>query len=100
MYALGHLRETWLDTPKGGEWPYDNYPEEVWLRGHLYRRAIWRRRYAGVVEQYREAVDRGSRHLLVFDDDTYRVEHVDAWNPDRGFIDLHLRFDHVLRRRR
>lgn len=73
-------------------------PDTIEHEGALYRRSRWRRSYPGVVEQYREAVPRDSRHLFVMEDGSRVVAHVDRFNPDMGSPLSHFLADHPLGR--
>jgi hypothetical protein len=42
--------------------------------------------HPGVRLHYREDVPSASRHLYVMSDGTWRVDHVDAVNPDYGLV--------------
>jgi hypothetical protein len=61
-----------------------SFPDEVWVDGLRFRRAKWQEAKPGVVEQYREAVETNSRHLLVFADGRWVIDHADEVNPDMG----------------
>lgn len=69
-------------------------PDTIEHDGARFRRARWRRKYPGVVDQYREDVPRNSRHLFVMADGSRRVVHVDKWNPDHGYAVSHFLGDH------
>lgn len=91
---MRHLR---IVPPIVGRWP-GGRPELVELGGVVYRRARWRQRYPGAVDQYRADVPRDSAHLLVLGDGSYRVDHVDRFNPDAGSPLSHFLADHPLGR--
>lgn len=78
----------------GGWWTLPNFPERVSIQGRLFRRAGWRQPYEGVVEQYREEVPCNSRHLKVYSDGRWLVDHVDQDNPDLGRPVEHFFNDH------
>ena len=42
--------------------------------------------YRGVVGQYREAVAKNARHLFVFGDGHFEIDHIDEANPDQGAL--------------
>jgi hypothetical protein len=92
-----------LETPIYGEWLYwvntgegiePDFPDAVEIDGVLFTRAERKQPYAGVLEQYREAVPRNSMHLMVLDDGYWIVEHVDEYNPDMGHPVRHFIKDH------
>lgn len=70
------------------------FPDDLNVEGRTFRRARWRQPYAGVIEQYREAVPRNSGHLKVFADGRWVVDHADQYNPDMGYPIQHLLYDH------
>jgi hypothetical protein len=92
---------------ESGPWPFaspvPSFPAVVTIEGREYRRADrLAEPRAGVVAQYRENRRRWSRHLFVVDEGrSYRIEHVDAWNPQAGpfAAALHFLVDHPLGRR-
>jgi hypothetical protein len=82
-------RGTFYRQPEHGVWTITNgvqlsFPDEVQVNGVLFRRAKWKEAKPGVVEQYRQAVERSSRHLLVSGDGRWIIDHVDDINPDMG----------------
>lgn len=79
-----------LEPVERGAWPFRGLPATVSIGGRVYRRARWWTPKAGVVAQYREAVRRKSRHLYVEQGGTWRVDHIDEWNPDQGAVWRHL----------
>lgn len=87
---------------EAGRWEHDGFPPVVRIGGREYRRAdLAAERRPNVVAQYRENRRRHARHLFVLDDGTYRVDHVDAWNPHAGPLAavLHFFVDHPLGRK-
>lgn len=87
-----------LDPPYQGDWALTEFPDAVDVDGVLFCRAVRKQPYAGVVEQYREAVERDSMHMLIFDDGSYLVDHVDQYNPDMGAPARHFLADHTVGR--
>lgn len=82
-------RGIWYRQPEHGAWTISDgvrlsFPDEVQVNGVQFRRAKWKEAKPGVVEQYRQAVERSSRHLLVFGDGRWIIDHVDEINPDMG----------------
>ena len=74
-----------------GPWPYFDYPKEVTMLGRRFERSTWTwEGYPNVVAQYREAVPTNSMHLMVERDGRYRIDHMDAYNPDWGPAQLLL----------
>lgn len=67
------------------------FPATVTIEGRRFRRARWRERKPGVVEQYREAVTERSLHLCVLGDGSWVVDHADSVNPDGGGVAAPLR---------
>jgi hypothetical protein len=84
----------WLKEPIWGRWPFRGFPDEVCVEGRLFRKARWKQPYDGVVEQYREAVQRKSMHLMVYADGSWAIRHSDGDNPDMGRPVEHLLNDH------
>ena len=85
---------TAFTLPRSGFWTLDFFPERVFLDGVLFEKARWRQPYEGVVEQYREATERNSRHLKVYENGVWQIDHVDGENPDRGNPIKHFFEDH------
>jgi hypothetical protein len=93
--ALGQLPPA-EDAPQGlgtipvephvyGQWPFEGFPEQVVLNGRTFNLAKWSwPLYSGVQQQYREAVPTNSQHLMIYDDLSYDVQHMDEINPDAG----------------
>jgi hypothetical protein len=67
------------------------FPDRIHLGGVLFRKAVIREAKPGVIEQYREAVEDNSRHLLVRSDGTWIIDHSDDVNPDMGDLSAPLR---------
>lgn len=85
-----------IDPPHWGWWPYNEFPEVVNVGGRRYRKAILKQAYDDVVEQYREDVEKNSRHLKVHGNGTFSIDHIDEDNPDRGRPVQHFFNDHPL----
>jgi hypothetical protein len=87
----GHQK---IEPPLVGAWRERGYPEFVTVGPWNFRRvgALPRE---GVAAQYREDVPHGSRHLFVRDG-RWEITHVDAANPDHGYLAEHFLRD-VLR---
>lgn len=83
-----------LDPPVYGKWQEEDFPDLVEIEGFIFEKAIRKQPYEGVIEQYRQACDRDSMHLLVTEDGDYLIEHIDEYNPDRGFPLRHFIYDH------
>jgi len=83
-----------VDPPIEGQWPFEGFPEAVTIDDTLFVKAIRKQAYDGVAEQYRQDTPKDSAHLLVKDDGTYIIDHVDEYNPDRGFPARHWLVDH------
>lgn len=80
-----------LPKPLRGRWPVVSeaggldFPPSIELAGRAFERSdTWAAPYAGVVAQYREARDRDAMHMLVHDDGTWSIDHIDEANPERG----------------
>jgi hypothetical protein len=86
------LGATWFEQPIYGWWTLTDvygrrvYPEEVSANGRLFRRAKWRESKPGVIDQYREAVEENSQHLLVMANGRWVIDHTDDVNPDMGDV--------------
>lgn len=87
---------TKISPPIIGYWNRHDFPELVWVIGRRFRKAVIKQPYDRVVEQYREDVERNSRHLKVLDNLTWRIDHIDQDNPDRGRPIQHFVNDHPL----
>lgn len=77
-----------------GWWPFRGFPESISVHGVTFEKAKWEQGYHGVIAQYREARARGSRHLFVYEDGQWAIDHVDQYNPDRGYPVEHFLVDH------
>lgn len=86
----------YLNPPRTGWWPYTGYPEAVRIDGRVFRKAVLKQPYDGVVEQYREDVEKDSRHLKVYGNGTWSIDHIDEDNPDKGRAAQHFFNDHPL----
>ena len=82
-----------LNDPVSGQWPFSDYPIQVDINGSRFIEAYYEFPYVGVVAQYREDRDYGSKHLMVYDDGSYLIDHLDEANPDRGHVSEHLMLD-------
>ena len=67
-----------------GEWLLDSYPKKVIIHGIPFVKARWAKPEKGVLVQYREDTPKESKHLKVYDDGTWRIDHIDTHNPDTG----------------
>lgn len=73
-----------------GTWLFDDCPRRVLIDGRHFKIADWVNPAPGVRCQYREDVERHSRHLYVLEGpdgepSTYMCDHVDNFNPDTSF---------------
>jgi hypothetical protein len=75
---------TVLNPPTTGHWSLTTFPEAIVIAGRRFRRAQWQQPYDGVVAQYREDVEHCSRHLKVYADGFWAIDHIDETNPDKG----------------
>lgn len=83
-----------IDPPIREPWPEQGFPDIIEIDGQTFARALRKQPYTGVIEQYRATVPRDSAHLLVLDDGTYQIDHVDEYNPDMGYPVRHWAVDH------
>lgn len=83
-----------LDPPIRAPWSFSDFPDHIEIDGVVFNRAIRKQGYTGVIEQYRAATPRDSAHLLVLEDGTYQIDHVDEYNPDMGYPVRHWLVDH------
>lgn len=84
-----------VDPPITDKWEFgEDFPEAFELDGKVFERAIRTQPYQDVIVQYREAVPRDSAHLLVMNNGMWVIDHVDEYNPDRGFPFRHFVVDH------
>lgn len=72
----------------------DHFPESIEIEGTTFMRALRAQPYEGVIAQYREGVPRNSMHLLVMNDGSWVIDHVDEYNPDMGYPIRHFIVDH------
>jgi hypothetical protein len=81
--------------PTRGSWGGGGFPSSVQLSdGSTFNRSHYSwPLYSGVQAQYREAVPFFSRHLLVYNDNTFEITHADEYNPDMGYPVEHLAVD-------
>ncbi len=85
-----------LPEPLRGGWTFDGFPERIELGGRSFVRSDkWAARIDGVLQQYREDVDRQAMHLYVLEDGTWKIDHIDAANPERGLVLEHALKDVV-----
>lgn len=92
-HARASVGFTSLPTPLTGAWRFEGYPERISLMGRTFTRGdTWSAPIPGVAKQYREDVDRNAQHLYVLSDGSWRIDHVDAANPERGLV-----LEHALR---
>jgi hypothetical protein len=82
-----------LPEPLRGSWPLLEldgslfFPPVVQLLGRTFKRSdTWAAPQPHILKQYREDVDRGSMHLYVQDDRTWKIDHIDEANPERGLV--------------
>lgn len=82
-----------LPEPLRGPWPVRsesgalNFPPRITIGPRSFTRSTkWAASYPGVVAQYREDLDRNAMHLMVHDDGTWSIDHVDEANPERGLV--------------
>jgi hypothetical protein len=87
---------TKIDPPITGFWTINGLPEVVIVARRRFRRAVLKQEYPHVVAQYREDVERQSRHLKVFGNGVWIIDHIDDDNPDRGRAIPHFFNDHPL----
>ena len=80
---IPHIRGDWALT-------MCPYPRFINYAGRSYELARWRWPYKDVVAQYREMVPFNARHLKVFADGTFVIDHLDEANPDRGQLVRHF----------
>lgn len=85
------LALTYLDPHETGAWPGE-LPERTTIGGRVYVRSRVALPRAGVIAHYREAVPTLARHLEVLRDGTWRVTHIDDFNPhaSAGHAVLHV----------
>lgn len=76
-----------------GTWTAMDFPRQVVVGGVTYNKTTRVAGVLGVVVHYRENVEFKAKHLFVFDDGTFRVTHLDEYNPDLGHVIAHLAFD-------
>lgn len=85
-----------LADPLRGPWPFPQLPEQVALLGRTFTRSrTWAAPRAGVRAQYREDRDTQAMHLMVLENGTYLIDHVDDANPERGRVLEHAFKDAV-----
>lgn len=76
---------TMLPETLRGAWAFPDFPKRVELGGRTFVRSdTWAARLSGVARQYREDVARHAMHLYVLDDGTWKIDHVDEANPEKG----------------
>lgn len=81
------LKEVPVRMPSiAGPWLLRGYPPVVRVAGHVFKKTRWAWPYKGVVAQYREARPVGSAHMMVTRQGTWRIDHADHVNPDRGAL--------------
>jgi len=83
-----------LEPPIRAPWSFGDFPEAIEIDGQTFYRAVRKQPYDNVIEQYRAAVPRDSAHLLVLNDGSYIIDHVDEYNPDMGHPLRHWVVDH------
>jgi hypothetical protein len=80
--------------PLTGNWPFAGFPPSVSLLGTTFESATWASPFrSGVQAQYREAMPFNARHLCVYADGQYVIDHEDEFNPDQGFVVQHALVD-------
>lgn len=78
---------TQLAEPLRGAWTFEGFPERVELGGRSFVRSDrWAAPLPGVAKQYREDVARQAMHLYALDDGTWKIDHIDEANPDKGLV--------------
>ncbi len=78
------LRGTWLLHKQDGSMLF---PERTMIGGRVFVRSdTWAGPVAGVAKQYREDVARQAMHLYVLDDGTWKIDHIDEANPEKGLV--------------
>jgi hypothetical protein len=97
MIACRHARASVgfasLPTPLTGDWREQGFPEHVTLLGRSFTRGDkWSAPLPGVAKQYREDRDRNALHLYVLTNGTWKIDHVDEANPERGLV-----FEHAIK---
>lgn len=95
-YELEHVDEpaavngargvgAWEVGPFTGRWWFGNdLPGAFVWGGARFERSTGTERVPGTRAHYREQRATASRHLYVLEDGTYRIDHVDAYNPNAG----------------
>lgn len=83
-----------VDPPIVGPWPFDGFPEAVEIDGIRFFKTARKQTYEDCVEQYRQDSKRDSMHLLVMNDGSFLIDHVDEFNPDQGYPVRHFLVDH------
>lgn len=79
-----------------GWWDVGGFPEVIRIAGCRFRQARWQEAAEGVVAQYREDVPVNSRHLKVYANGRWMIDHIDKINPDHGKPVEHFLVDHPL----
>jgi hypothetical protein len=82
-----------LAMPVRAAWPHPDLPPTVHLQGRTFRQTSLALPVAGAVGHYREAVPFQSAHLVILDDGTYLIDHIDEANPDMGQAAAHAALD-------
>ena len=82
-----HIGEYDLNPPLTGLWPFDGLPDRVELEDKIFERSrFFTYAKPGIVAEYRSIEGKNSDHLHVTADGTWYIDHVDEWNPDRGWV--------------
>lgn len=79
-----------LENVIHGRWSLPGFPDVVFIGNRVFHRAEWKQTCVGIVEQYREAVDKNSAHLKIRTDGVWFIDHMDDFNPDRGYASEHF----------
>jgi hypothetical protein len=83
----GFVGFTMLPEPLRGAWTFPGFPKRVELGGRTFVRSDhWAAPLPGVAKQYREDVARQAMHLYVLDDGTWKIDHIDEANPEKGLV--------------
>jgi hypothetical protein len=76
-----------LPEPLRGAWAFPDFPKRVELGGRTFVRSdTWAAPLSGVARQYREDVERQAMHLYVLTDGTWKIDHIDEANPEKGLV--------------
>lgn len=79
--------------PIVGVWTTVGFPQQVVVGGRTYNKTTRTIIVSSVAAHYRENSEFNARHLYVFTDGTFKITHLDEYNPDMGHVVSHLMFD-------